>query len=73
MGFLDAIGLVYLFFMRKRILGVYKISEDGLSLDVEKGEKQRLLGAARKEKFGYVDVKSMEVPICTGDRVMDLY
>lgn len=72
-GLLDAIGLVYLFFMNKRILGAYKVSEDGMSLDVEKGEKQKLLGVARKANFGHVDVKVEEVSICTRHRVMDLY
>jgi len=57
MGLLDILGLIYLFVMRKRILGVYRISDDGLSFDMEKGEKQRLISVGREKS----------------DRVMDLY
>lgn len=72
MGVLDLIGLFYLFVMRKQVLGVYKISEDGVSLDVEKGEKQRLVGM-QKEKFGFHVEINVEEPARSRDRVMDLY
>lgn len=57
MGLLDVIGLIYLFVMRKRILDLYRISEDGQSFGLEKGERQRLIPWGREQR----------------DRVLDLY
>lgn len=73
MGVLDLFGVLYLLIKRKKILGIYMLSEDELSLDVEKGYKQKSMGLMKKEKFGFHVEINVEEPRPSSDRVMDLY
>lgn len=73
MGILDIIGLVYLKVRWKRILRVYKISGDGMVLDAEKGEMQRLLGERRGKLGVRVEAEVDEMLGWGRDRVVDLY